>query len=323
MDQLSLFGGEESRDLVRGVPPSERHAVIATRLPHHLYMGTSSWSFPGWEGLVYERAATQSVLARHGLKAYASHPLLRCVGVDRTFYRPIPPEEFAAYADAVPDHFRFVVKAHQDLTRAYARPTSPGAKPQRNETFLDAIYAVDEVVEPCVEGLGDKLGVLLFQFPPQSLSTLEDRAGFLDRLHRFLGRLPKGPVYAVELRNSEILGPVYFRALRDVGACHCYNVHPSMPALEEQLHFSDPTSFPLLFVRWMLRRGSTYQEAREAFAPFDRLVGEDRSSRRVIASMCRTAIAGGRPAYVVVNNKAEGSAPLSVFRLAEELAEDE
>ena len=41
------------------------------------------------------------VLARHGLAAYAHHPLLRTVGVDRTFYRSIPAAEFRAMAAAV------------------------------------------------------------------------------------------------------------------------------------------------------------------------------------------------------------------------------
>ena len=39
-----------------------------------------SWSFPGWSGLVYDRASTETELARNGLGAYAAHPLFRSVG---------------------------------------------------------------------------------------------------------------------------------------------------------------------------------------------------------------------------------------------------
>ena len=78
-------------------------------------LGTSSWLFPGWTGLVFAprsgRPAPEQVLARHGLPAYAAHPLLRTVSLDRTFYAPLTPEEFAAYAAQVPATFRFVVKA--------------------------------------------------------------------------------------------------------------------------------------------------------------------------------------------------------------------
>jgi uncharacterized protein YecE (DUF72 family) len=320
MDQLSLFSGRDDPDVVQGVTPSERHIVAASRLPKHLYMGTSSWSFPGWEGIVYDRKATQRVLARHGLQAYAKHPLLRCVGVDRTYYVPITADAFAAYANVVPETFRFIVKAHELTTRAYIRSPSSGSKSYQNAQFLDSKYAIEEVVRPCIEGLGEKLGVLLFQFPPQSMSAVGGSKGFVERLSRFLDTLPNGPAYAVEIRNSEIVGPAYFQALHDTGVCHCFNVHPTMPPLKEQVDLANELSFPVLFVRWMLKRDCTYGEAREAFAPFNRLAANDDASRRQIAGLCRQADSQRRTAYVVVNNKAEGSAPLSVFKLAEELA---
>jgi uncharacterized protein YecE (DUF72 family) len=98
--------------------------ALARRLPRQIYLGTSSWTFPGWQGLVYDRAAAASVLARHGLSAYAQHPLLRTVCVDRTFYAPLPAADYATYAAAVPDDFRFVVKAHAWCTQPTRRDPS-------------------------------------------------------------------------------------------------------------------------------------------------------------------------------------------------------
>ena len=51
-------------------------AALAARLPTGVHFGTSSWSFPGWKGLVYSGARTQTMLAREGLREYATHPLL-------------------------------------------------------------------------------------------------------------------------------------------------------------------------------------------------------------------------------------------------------
>jgi uncharacterized protein YecE (DUF72 family) len=321
--QLSLFSSPDETDLVRGVAHSEHHEDLAKRLPANLYLGTSSWSFPGWKGIVYDRGTKQRLLARHGLKAYASHPLFRCVGVDRTFYGPIGSEEYAAYANVVSDDFRFVVKAHELLTRATVRPAGPRSKPQRNEMFLDSDYAIREVIRPCLEGLGEKLGVLLFQFPPQSTRALDGTDGFTERLARFIEALPRGPVYAVELRNREMLTSRYVRALEEAGGCHCVNVHPTMPPPDEQAALVEESRFPLRVMRWMLKRDSTYEQAREAFAPFDRMVAEDTSSRRAVADLCRRALSKKQTAYVVINNKAEGSAPLSVFELAEWISEEE
>ena len=59
-----------------------------------------------------------------------------------------------------------------------------------------------------------------------------------------------------------------------------------------------------------------YEEARKLYAPFDRLVNEDPGVRSDIASLAVEALAEGRPVYVSINNKAEGSAPVSVERLA-------
>ena len=71
--------------------------------------------------------------------------------------------------------------------------------------------------------------------------------------------------------------------------------------------------------RWMLRRDLDYETARQRFAPFDRLAAEDPPSRRELAQLVRAASSRDQPALVIVNNKAEGSAPLSIERLAAEL----
>jgi hypothetical protein len=59
-----------------------------------------------------------------------------------------------------------------------------------------------------------------------------------------------------------------------------------------------------------------YDQARERYDPFDRIVDEDSGSRAAIAAHCVAALRTRRPAYVVINNKAEGSAPLSAFALS-------
>jgi uncharacterized protein YecE (DUF72 family) len=304
-DQLSLFPRAEEPSPVGPAAVEPRLASVGARLPKDIYLGTSSWSFPGWKGIVYDREVSQKTLSRRGLEAYSRHPLLRAVAIDRTYYGPIPASEFRAYADQVPARFRFVVKAHEELTR-------PGRH------YLDTAYAIEAVVGPAIEGLGDKGAVLLFQFPPQNVRGLGGPQRFAEDLARFLRSLPRGILYAVELRNAELLTVPYLEALEAGGACHVFNVHPSMPEVAEQSRFaaSDRLRPPAaLVVRWMLRRDRDYEEAREDFHPFDRLAAEDDLSRKAVARLCRT-----RPAFVIVNNKAEGSAPLSVFKLAEEIA---
>ena len=83
---------------------------------------------------------------------------------------------------------------------AAGRPAGP------NELYLDAAYATDEVIAPYVAGLGERAGPLVFQFPPQGERLRSNPERFAARLERFLGALPRGPWYAVELRDRELFG---------------------------------------------------------------------------------------------------------------------
>src|SRR4051812_11526178 len=95
--------------------------ALANELPSGLHLGTSSWSFPGWKNLVWGGDYSEAILAKRGLAAYAGHPVLRAVSLDRSFYRPLSAIEYAAYAAQVPEHFRFVVKAPSLVTDAMVR----------------------------------------------------------------------------------------------------------------------------------------------------------------------------------------------------------
>jgi hypothetical protein len=93
-----------------------------------------------------------------------------------------------------------------------------------------------------------------------------------------------------------------------------------MPALDEQAAAVPLERQPSLVVRWMLGHGRGYEEARDLYAPFDALAAPDPASRGAVVGLCLRAVRLGREAVVVVNNKAEGSSPLSVLELARELA---
>lgn len=322
-EQLGLFGDapRASRELAAAVVPEEVRA-LAGRLPGGVYLGTSSWSFPGWRGILWGEEYSEQVLARRGLATYARHPLFRTVGIDRTHYAPIDAAAFGAYAEAVPAEFRFLTKAHEGCTLAVypSHPRYGAQRGQRNPLFFDAAYARDQVVAPFVEGLGGKAGPLLFQLAQQPMEVLGGTPRkFAEKLYRFLRDLPRGPLYAVEVRNAQLLTADYRAALRAAGAVHCINSIPQMPPpLSQPL----PEEGPLV-LRWLLAPHHTYEGAREAFFPFDKLVEPDVTIRRQVARLVRAAHKRGAPAWVISNNKAEGSAPLTLIELARELEEEE
>ena len=243
--------------------------------------------------------------------------------MDRTFYGPVTAEVFRAWAEVVPHGFRFLVKAHEVLTLPrFPRHERYGARRgEENPGFLDAAYARQAVIEPFIEGLGEKAGPLVFQFPPMDVQALGGRGEFADRLHAFLAALPAGPLYAVELRNRDLYVPDVAAVLEDVGVVPVLSAWGQMPPLPEQSRRMRTRSAQALVARWMLPPGLGYEEARELYAPFDRLVNEDPTTRGDLASLVLQALEEGQPVYVTINNKAEGSAPVSIERLASAIVE--
>ena len=299
----------------------------APKLPSDIRLGTSSWFFPGWRGLVYEGVHPQVTLSRKGLEAYARIPLLRTVSLDRTFYAPISAVEYARYAGQVPDGFSFVVKAPAIVCDAVIRDEEGRGKVP-NPHFLDTAVAAREFVVPCLEGLKDKAGPLVFQVSPLPRGLVEDGSLLVERLAAFFATLPRDlggrrPLYALELRNAELLSPRLMRMLADARVRYCVGLHDRMPEAERQetaLRALDGETPGDLIVRWNLHRGFLYQAAKQRYEPFDRLVDEDGETRRILARMAAAAFKGGSKVWITANNKAEGSAPLSLLKLAREIA---
>ena len=322
-EQLSLFADADAID-----PAAVDPAVTALgeMLSPRIHLGTSSWSFPGWTGLVYAarngHPANEQTLARHGLTAYAAHPLFRTVSLDRTFYAPLTREGFARYAASVPAHFRFVVKAPAAITDPVVRKPGSGEAARDNPLFLDAAAAAATFIRPAVDGLGSKAGPLVFQFPPLGRRLLSDVPKLAARIAAFMTVLPRGPLYAVEVRDPQLVCEAFARSLEDAGAVPCLAVHARMPPVEEQASTFGlervNTQTPLV-ARWNLHAGRGYEDAKADYFPFNRLMEEDLPSRTALARLARTAAAADRDVFITINNKAEGSAPLSVQRLAEQI----
>jgi uncharacterized protein YecE (DUF72 family) len=312
-DVLPAEVSDEVRDIARALPPQ-------------VHLGTSSWSFPGWQGIVYGDAYSNSKLSRDGLTAYGAHPLLRTVSIDRSFYAPLSVTDYLRYAQQVPDDFRFIVKAPASVTDATVRgqqgePVSP------NPCFLDARLAVDEFVRPCLDGLGAKAGALVFQFSPLPDALLADPAGFVAQLGAFLGALPplpEGACYAVEIRDAALLTPRFIRMLKTAGVRYCVGIHARMPDPLRQaaaLALLDGEPAGPLIVRWSLHGGFRYEQAKAKYDPFDRLVDEDPGTRSALAELAARYAIAGQPVVIAVNNKAEGSAPLTCVKLAAAIAD--
>lgn len=327
---LDLLGEvpEAPRGMRRQEPIRACDALL--RLPHalqpfadRLHLGTSSWSFSGWRHIVWADDYPESRLSREGLGAYSRHPLLGSVGIDRSFYAPLDLAEYARMASQVPEGFRFLVKAPASITDAVHRDSS-GRGLTDNAGFLDPVLANDLFISPCTQGLGDRAGVLLFQFSPLPRKWLSQVVTLVGRLERFLQALPQGPVYAVEWRDPEMLTPRMVRMLAGVGVRLTLGIHDRMPDAQRQARAIEALQQwqpgPLV-MRWNLHAGQKYLSAKARYEPFDQLVDPDPFTRHELADLAVQALGLNQPVFLIINNKAEGSAPLSVQAFAQALAE--
>lgn len=308
-------------------PTVSEHQEIAQALHPLIHLGTSSWSYPGWTSLIWAQDYSESQLSRHGLTAYAQHPLMKTVSIDRSFYRPLTATEYANYAAQVPEHFRFIIKAPSSVTDAQLRDDQGHAR-LVNPLFLDPEVAWREFVEPAVHGLQQHLGALVFQLSPLPLSLLHRMDLFLDRLdqlfeslhHRLKSNQLTAPLMAVQIRDPELLHSATFvDILQRHRITYCLGLHPKLPSIEEQLPILRKLWPGPLVCRWNLhaKHGQYgYRKAAELYEPYNRLQDPDPETRAVLVKVALATARAGYPVYIGIANKAEGCAPLSVEALA-------
>jgi uncharacterized protein YecE (DUF72 family) len=147
--------------------------------------------------------------------------------------------------------------------------------------------------------------------PAQATHDYEHGRDFIADLDKFLGQLPKGWPYGVEMRNRGWLKPEYFECLARHNVAHVYNSWDAMPAVGEQMALPDSRTNPeLVAARFLLKPGRIYEQALKAFEPYDRIKEENPEARvagRALIEAGKTAEPNSRT-FIYVNNRLEGNA---------------
>jgi len=146
---------------------------FARNVPMEIYAGTSGYSYKEWKGPFYP----EDLPAAGMLRFYAER--LGAVEINNTFYRMPKRSVLESWAAQVPGSFRFAIKASRRITH-FKRLKDAGEELGFLLGNLDA--------------LGERLGVVLFQLPP---NLKKDRP----RLEAFLELLPKATPAAFEFRH--------------------------------------------------------------------------------------------------------------------------
>jgi uncharacterized protein YecE (DUF72 family) len=247
------------------------------------------------------------------LEEYAAFPLFRTVGIDSSFYAPPTEETLAAYARSLPPGFPCVSKVWNQLTvHTFSKALDKARAGQVNSDFLNPDLFLEAVYEPYQRYFADHAGPFVFEFQAVARGSGMTAERFAVRLDEFFSALPREGQYGVEIRNEEFLTPMYFAVLREHGVAHVFNSWTRMPSIGDQLDLPGSVTGPFIVARALLQPGRTYDEAVDAFAPYDRIQDPSPPLRQDLLRLIQTAVHTRIPAYLLVNNRAEGSAPMTV-----------
>jgi uncharacterized protein YecE (DUF72 family) len=189
-----------------------------------------------------------------------------------------------------------------------------------NPHFLDARFFRDAVLAPSDAAFLEHQGPYVFQMLPLPPAELPNPEALIAKLDRFLGQLPTHAHYAVEIRNPQLLTPSYFAALARHNVAHVFTAWSRMPTIGSQLAHPGSLTADFAVCRLNLPTGADYEQRREAFAPFNAIVAPDPAMRDDVAQLVGQCAALGKTIWVTVNNKAEGSSPLTVRALLQKVA---
>jgi uncharacterized protein YecE (DUF72 family) len=174
-------------------------------------VGIGGWIYAPWRGTFYPKGLKQA----EELRFAASH--LTTIEINATHYRLQSPKSFRNWAAAAPEGFVFSVKGPRLVTQQKA--------------LAETGNFIKRFCDSGLAELGDKLGPVLWQFPPFKKFDASDFARFLEHLPRALDGLPLNHV--VEPRHESFRDPEFIKLLREAGASAAFTDAKTWPSIAD------------------------------------------------------------------------------------------
>jgi uncharacterized protein YecE (DUF72 family) len=275
-------------------------------------IGTCSWKYPSWKGLVYSQGVGNYLQEYSG--KYST------VEIDQWFWSLFPDHsprlpdlgDVREYRDSVSDDFRFTVKVPNSITLTHYYPKGKSEAGKENPFFLsrDVFNRFMDSLSP----MGETLGPLIFQFEYLNRKKMESQEAFERRLTDFRQELPKGISCALEVRNGNFLNERFLGFMLDQQWIPVFLQGYWMPQIVDLWKSMEAgiRSFPSLIFR--LHGAGRESIEQETGKIWNRIVTPRDDELKDIAAMVSDLARDGKEIYVNINNHYEGSAPITIER---------
>lgn len=279
-----------------------------------LQIGTCSWKYSSWVGLVYSQSKPANYLREYS-SSYST------VEIDQWFWSLFAGDTVVLprtdvvnqYSVSVPEDFKFCIKVPNSITLTHHYSKKKHFTVNPHFLSIDLMHGFLESIEP----LWPKLGPLIFQFEYLNMKKMASQGEFLDRLGAFAESLPTNFLYGVETRNPNYLNDEYFDFLLSQNMSHVFLQGYYMPPIFKvyQNHKRKIGANVIIRLHGPDRKGIEELTAKR----WDRVVApKDKDIENlveIISDLRNRKIV----TYIYVNNHFEGSAPRTIARLMEKL----
>ena len=276
-----------------------------------LRIGTCSWKYDSWRGIVYSSKPKINYLEEYSTR-------YNTVEIDQWFWSLFDdivrlPEEptVKEYNNSVPDDFKFTIKIPNSLTLTHYYPSKTSASLRQNSHFLEP--RLFEQFIKSVRHITGKIGALMFQFEYLNKQKMSSQAEFIDRLGAFLESIDNSYPYSLEIRNPNYLNKTYFDFLGERCVSHVLLQGYFMPPINDVFRkFRDLLGNPVV----IRLHGPDRKKIEEITGgDWSKIVIPKDEKLAWLPPITDYLIEKGTDVYINVNNHFEGSAPLTIEKI--------
>jgi uncharacterized protein YecE (DUF72 family) len=283
-----------------------------------LRIGTCSWKYDSWKGIVYSESKSKNYLIEYSQK-------FNTVEIDQWFWSLFSPAKAVLpqkqvveeYKKSVPDDFLFIIKVPNSisLTHFYKNAKDDALKP--NPFFL-SVEIFNEFLN-AIEPIKKQTGCLIFQFEylnKQKMKSLSEFQSIFTEFQKQLGSMV--PQIGIEIRNPNYLNEKYFSFLSELSIAPVFLEGYYMPPITEIYSKFKKHIKKLAVIRLHgPDRKGIEKIANENWNQI--YINRDKEIKSIV-EMIKDLQNNEVDLFVNINNHFEGSAPLTIDKIKEELS---